>query len=147
MYPKGPAPVPNNHILPKPILQLRVSKPRVSKHWAYGPASQSRGVQGVTFMLGTAPPRSSWIMIILWVYIALNRTPNIDCYWGGGTVPKLYVSELTFGSRSRINSTVCNIRRVLLSCQEFFRRSNLLRYMSRLYLFTVISAMFANSVL
>ena len=29
------------------------------------------------------PPLSnSWIIIILWLYIALDRTPNIDCYWG-----------------------------------------------------------------
>ena len=34
------------------------------------------------------PPLSnSWIMIIIWLYIALNRTPNIDCYWGA--VPNL----------------------------------------------------------
>ena len=36
------------------------------------------------------PPLSnSWIIIILWVYIALNRTPNIDCYWGGGSTQGL----------------------------------------------------------
>ena len=23
---------------------------------------------------------NSWITIIIWLYIALNRTPNIDCY-------------------------------------------------------------------
>ena len=35
------------------------------------------------------PPLSnSWIIIIVWLYIALNRTPNIDCYWVGA-VPKL----------------------------------------------------------
>ena len=27
------------------------------------------------------PLSNSWILIILWLYIALNRTPNIDCYW------------------------------------------------------------------
>ena len=27
------------------------------------------------------PPLSnSWIITVLWLYIALNRTPNIDCY-------------------------------------------------------------------
>ena len=41
------------------------------------------------FMLGTAPLSNSWIISIIWLYIALNRTPNIDCYWGGA-VPKLY---------------------------------------------------------
>ena len=37
------------------------------------------------------PPLSnSWIIFIIWLYIALNRTPNVDCYWGGGggAVPK-----------------------------------------------------------
>ena len=34
------------------------------------------------------PPLSnSWLLIIVWLYIALNRTPNIDCYWVGA-VPK-----------------------------------------------------------
>ena len=31
------------------------------------------------------PPLSnSWIISIIWLKIALNRTPNTDCYWGGG---------------------------------------------------------------
>ena len=30
------------------------------------------------------PPLSiSWIIFILYLCIALNRTPNIDCYWVG----------------------------------------------------------------
>ena len=34
------------------------------------------------------PPLSnSWIITIIWLYIALDRTPNIDCYWGEA-VPK-----------------------------------------------------------
>ena len=34
------------------------------------------------------PPLSnSWIMTVIWLYIALNRTPNVDCYWVGA-VPK-----------------------------------------------------------
>ena len=41
------------------------------------------------FRLGTAPPLSnSWIMNIIWLYIALNRTPNIGCSWVGA-VPKV----------------------------------------------------------
>ena len=32
------------------------------------------------------PPLSiSWTINIIGVYIALNRTHNIDCYWGGGS--------------------------------------------------------------
>ena len=34
------------------------------------------------------PPSNSWIIIITWLYIALNRTPNIDCHWVGA-VPNL----------------------------------------------------------
>ena len=35
------------------------------------------------------PPLSnSWIIHILWLYIALNRTPTIDCSWVGA-VPNL----------------------------------------------------------
>ena len=37
------------------------------------------------YILGTPPLSNSWIVSIIWVYIALNRTPNIDCYWGGST--------------------------------------------------------------
>ena len=34
------------------------------------------------------PPLSnSWIISIIWLYIALKRTPNIDRYWAGA-VPK-----------------------------------------------------------
>ena len=37
-----------------------------------------------TYMCWVLPPLSnSWIISIIWLYIALNRTPNIDCYWGG----------------------------------------------------------------
>ena len=44
--------------------------------------------------LGTAPLSNSWIIIIIWLYIALNRTPNIDCYWVGA-VPKVYSKART----------------------------------------------------
>ena len=38
------------------------------------------------------PPLSnSWIINMIWLYIVLNRTPNVDCYWVGA-VPKLYNS-------------------------------------------------------
>ena len=40
-------------------------------------------------MLGTAPLSNSWIINIVRLYIALNGTPNIDCYWVGA-VPKEY---------------------------------------------------------
>ena len=34
------------------------------------------------------PPSKSWIISIIWLYIALSRTPDIDCYpGGGGAVP------------------------------------------------------------
>ena len=35
------------------------------------------------------PPLSnSWMIFSIWLYIALNRTPNMDCYWMGA-VPKV----------------------------------------------------------
>ena len=35
------------------------------------------------------PPLSnSWMITIIWLYIALNKAPNIDCYWVGA-VPKV----------------------------------------------------------
>ena len=47
---------------------------------------QDRGsAKGLGFRFGTAPPLgNSWRIIVIWLYIALTRTPNIDCYWGGG---------------------------------------------------------------
>ena len=44
------------------------------------------------------PPLSnSWIIVIIGLYIALNRTPNIDFYWVGA-VPKARVSR-SYGLR------------------------------------------------
>ena len=47
------------------------------------------------------PPLSnSWIIKIVWLYIALNGTLNIDCYWGGGggggAVPKTSICFRAF---------------------------------------------------
>ena len=47
-------------------------------------------VFGVSYIvLGSVLPSlsNSWILIIIGLYIALNRTPNIDFYWVGA-VPK-----------------------------------------------------------
>ena len=44
--------------------------------------------------IGYCPPLSnSWMIIITWLYIAFNRTPNTDCYWVGA-VPKSFTSVL-----------------------------------------------------
>ena len=43
------------------------------------PRWEISSINGITWVL---PPLSnSWIIIIVWLYIALNRTLNIDCYW------------------------------------------------------------------
>ena len=47
---------------------------------------KSSKVKGIGWVL--SPLSNSWIMIIIWLYIALNRTTNIDCYWVGA-VPKV----------------------------------------------------------
>ena len=40
------------------------------------------GIMVVVFWV--LPPLSnSWIISTIWLYIALNGTPNIDCYWWG----------------------------------------------------------------
>ena len=56
-----------------------------------------RGERSSTASFGYCPPLTNrWIINIIGLYIALHRTPNIDCYWGGGggTVPKAsYVTK------------------------------------------------------
>ena len=61
-----------------------------------------------TFFLGVGcrfwvlPPLSnSRIIIIIWLYIALNRTPNIDCYWVGA-VPNVGFKHLETDLKLRI---------------------------------------------
>ena len=39
------------------------------------------------------PPSNSWRITIIWLYIALNRTPNSDCYCVGA-VPNLNPTPL-----------------------------------------------------
>ena len=42
------------------------------------------GVRALGLSWVLPPLSNSWIIAIIWLYIALNRTPNIACYWGGG---------------------------------------------------------------
>ena len=43
---------------------------------------QGECVEGSTGISSVLPPLSnSSIILITWLYIALNRTLNIDCYW------------------------------------------------------------------
>ena len=44
-------------------------------------SSTYSGLEGLGWVL--RPPSNSWIIIVIGLYIALNRTPNIDCYLGG----------------------------------------------------------------
>ena len=51
-------------------------------NWAAG-RPFFEGLWGLGWVL---PPLSnSWIILIIWLYITLKRTPNIDCYWAGGS--------------------------------------------------------------
>ena len=63
-------------------------------------AARDAGMQGrfigvfriLEFRLGTAPLTNSSITITMWLYIALSRTPNIDCtVTGGGQYPRFRV--------------------------------------------------------
>ena len=50
------------------------------------------------------PPLSyGWTITIIGLYIALNRTPNIDGYWVGA-VPKIYPTPTLPGSMPRFLS-------------------------------------------
>ena len=49
----------------------------------------------IRYTLDTAPVSNSWIIFIIWIHIALNRTPNIDCYWGGGQYASYTVVSIT----------------------------------------------------
>ena len=51
-------------------------------------SASGSSVEDLGCRLGTAPLSNSWIISIIWVYIALNRTPNMDCYCVGA-VPKV----------------------------------------------------------
>ena len=42
------------------------------------------------------PLSNSWIITILWLCIALNRTPNIDCYWVGA-IPNVGTITCDYG--------------------------------------------------
>ena len=70
-----------------PYVPLKVLE---SASKAEGPilgAHTSNLIKGSRWVL---PPLSnSWMLIIIQLYIALNRTPNVDCYWGGA-VPKVH---------------------------------------------------------
>ena len=68
---------PVDRIKPKSYI-LRLNK---EKKLSSDAASQMKQVSVLP------PLSSSWIISIIELYIALNRTPNIDCYWVGA-VPK-----------------------------------------------------------
>ena len=66
------------------------------------------------YLLGTAPLSNSWI-IIIWLYIALNRTPNIDCYWVGA-VPNIFAGRsLALSHESRAPPAKPNPKSYILS--------------------------------
>ena len=44
---------------------------------------------------------NSWIIIQIWLYTALNRTPSIDCYLVGA-VPKTSISFSVLGTATSL---------------------------------------------
>ena len=52
----------------------------------------------VRYVLGwiLPPLRNSWTINIIWLYLALNRTPNMDCYWGGSAQVLGFLSCIGF---------------------------------------------------
>ena len=59
------------------------------------------------------PLSSSGIISTIWLYIALNRTPNIDCYWVGA-VPKLLVCLQTAAHKSLMFVQLTTCKRPLV---------------------------------
>ena len=68
------------------------------------------------------PPLSnSWIINIIWLCIALNRTPNIDCYWVGA-VPNIQLRLVNVELRGRDGQIQCgNFRRAVLQHATLIR--------------------------
>ena len=68
------------------------SRASVSILARYG-VSINKGPKDIDLIHSVLPPLSnSWIIIIIWLYIALHRTPNIDCYWGGGSTQTIILT-------------------------------------------------------
>ena len=58
------------------------------------------------------PPLSnSWITFLIWLYIALNRIPNIDCYCAGA-VPKVQGLGNIGIMEKKIDTTTMGLYRV-----------------------------------
>ena len=56
------------------------------------------------------PPLSNgWMMNKVWLYIALNRTPNIDCYWEGA-VPKVLGWDDQILNFLLLSNIACNLQ-------------------------------------
>ena len=45
------------------------------------------------YTLGTAPLSNSWIIILMWLYTALNSIPNIDCYFSTQPTPETLTQQ------------------------------------------------------
>ena len=59
-----------------------------------------RILSSIAYLLGPFPLLSnSWIIGVIWLYVALHSTPNIDCYWVGA-VPNIFVMLGTSNRRS-----------------------------------------------
>ena len=77
------------------------------------------GTQGLRWVL--PPPLSnSWIINIIWLYIPLNRTPNIDCYWGGGSTQGLRL-EPSCGQYTSCRETTRDLRTHRSHLVHFFK--------------------------
>ena len=68
------------------------------------------------------PPLSnSWMISIIWLYIALNRTPNIGCCWGGAVPKERDGMQYGWGAQSNfepklISRSQCLIHTCSTSC-------------------------------
>ena len=51
--------------------------------WLVGNGGMEKRMETTITWVLPPPLSNSWIITIIWFYIALKKTPNIDCYWVG----------------------------------------------------------------
>ena len=78
----------NLQVMSQPTSAHTPAPPAPPKGRARGSPGEPRRAAMWGFGWVLPPLSNSWIITIIWLYIALTRTPNIDCYWVGA-VPKV----------------------------------------------------------
>ena len=98
--------IPITHVMTPAILIsahfFRLLHPPSKGQWRRGHGMILGTITGVCIgncITWVLPPLSnSWITTLIWLYIALNRTPYIDCYWVGAVPNFITLNPKASGS-------------------------------------------------